>query len=191
YLNEYENYIAFKAIPYLGEHTVAVEREKAETLADQQLAYTEQDTPFKTALFTKQLFQILFSPGTAFLLLLGFCYKYIFDRENRTFDCFKINSLSNTAIYLGYLIPLLMVVLSYIVIICVVSLLPPLITGNLNTIYYPVEVALNSETILVPIWKWLVFIPIGWGIFSAMLLLLFTCLIKQQAKLGLLFSLIS
>ncbi|MEK4385643.1 hypothetical protein MKZ25_07500 [Solibacillus sp. FSL W7-1464] len=191
YLNEYENYIAFKAIPYLGEHTVAVEREKAETLADHQLAYTEQDTPFKTALFTKQLFQILFSPVTAFLLLLVFCYKYIFDRENRTFDFFKINSLSNTAIYLGYLIPLLMVVLSYIVIICVVSLLPPLITGNLNTIYYPVEVALNSETILVPIWKWLVFIPIGWGIFSAMLLLLFTCLIKQQAKLGLLFSLIS
>lgn len=191
YLNEYENYIAFKAIPYLGEHTVTVEKEKAEALIDHQLAYTEQNTPFKTALFTKQLFQVLFSPITAFLLLLVFCYKYIFDRENRTFDFFKINSLSSTAIYFGYLIPLLMVVLCYIALACVVSLLPPLITGNLNTIYYPVEVAVNSEIILVPIWKWLVFIPIGWGIFSAILLLLFTCLIKQQAKLGLLFSLIS
>ncbi|MEK5080116.1 hypothetical protein MKX73_14395 [Solibacillus sp. FSL W7-1436] len=191
YLNEYENYIAFKAIPYLGEHTVEVEREKAEALFDHQLGYTEQNTPFKTALFTKQLFHILFSPITAFLLLLAFCYQYMFDRENRTFDFFKINSLSSTAIYFGYLIPLLMVVLCYIALACAVSILPPLLTGNLNTIYYPVEVAMNSEIILVPIWKWLVFIPIGWGIFSALLLLLFTCLIKQQTRLGFLFALIS
>jgi len=191
FLNEYENYIAFKAIPYLGEHSVAVEKEKAEALIDHQLAYTEQNTPYKTALFTKQLFQILFSPVTAFLLLLVFSYKYIFDRENRTFDFFKMNSLSSTAIYFGYLIPLLLVVLCYIVIGCVLSFLPPLLSGNLNTIYYPVEVTVNSEVVLIPIWKWLVFIPIGWGIFSAILLLLFTCLIKQQAKLGLLFSLIS
>lgn len=191
FLNEYENYIAFKAIPYLGEHSVAVEKEKAEALIDHQLAYTEQNTPYKTALFTKQLFQILFSPVTAFLLLLVFSYKYMFDRENRTFDFFKMNSLSSTAIYFGYLMPLLLVELCYIVIGYVLSFLPPLLSGNLNTIYYPVEVTVNSEVVLIPIWKWLVFIPIGWGIFSAILLLLFTCLIKQQAKLGLLFSLIS
>ncbi|WP_339176130.1 hypothetical protein MKY51_06980 [Solibacillus sp. FSL R5-0691] len=191
FLNEYENYIAFKAIPYLGEHSVAVEKEKAEALIDHQLAYTEQNTPYKTALFTKQLFQILFSPVTAFLLLLVFSYKYMFDRENRTFDFFKMNSLSSTAIYFGYLMPLLLVELCYIVIGYVLSFLPPLLSGNLNTIYYPVEVTVNSEVVLIPIWKWLVFIPIGWGIFSTILLLLFTCLIKQQAKLGLLFSLIS
>ncbi|MEK5184845.1 hypothetical protein [Solibacillus sp. FSL W7-1324] len=191
FLNEYENYIAFKAIPYLGEHSVAVEKEKAEALIDHQLAYTEQNTPYKTALFTKQLFQILFSPVTAFLLLLVFSYKYMFDRENRTFDFFKMNSLSSTAIYFGYLMPLLLVELCYTVIGYVLSFLPPLLSGNLNTIYYPVEVTVNSEVVLIPIWKWLVFIPIGWGIFSAILLLLFTCLIKQQAKLGLLFSLIS
>ncbi|WP_339198981.1 hypothetical protein MKY27_07130 [Solibacillus sp. FSL R5-0449] len=191
FLNEYENYIAFKAIPYLGEQSVTVEKEKAEALIDHQLAYTEQNTPYKTALFTKQLFQILFSPVTAFLLLLVFSYKYMFDRENRTFDFFKMNSLSSTAIYFGYLMPLLLVELCYIVIGYVLSFLPPLLSGNLNTIYYPVEVTVNSEVVLIPIWKWLVFIPIGWGIFCAILLLLFTCLIKQQVKLGLLFSLIS
>lgn len=191
YLKEYETYTSFKAIPYLGNHTVKVEKEKADALIDHHLPFTEENTPFKTALFTKQLFQILFSPVTAFLLIFVFCYKYMFDRENRTFDFFKINSLSNTSIYYGYLIPLLMVVFFYIFIVCFLAILPPLITGNINTIYYPLEVAVNSEIILVPVWKWLVFIPIGWGIFSSILLLLFICLIKQQAKLGLLFSLIS
>lgn len=191
YLNEYENYTAFKAIPYLGNHTVKVEKEKAEALIEHHLPLTEEITPFKTALFTKQLFQSFFSPVTAFLLLFVFCYKYMFDRENRTFDFFKINSLSNTAIYYGYLIPLLMVVFFYVVIACILSILPPLITGNINTIYYPLEVAVNSEIVLVPVWKWLIFIPVGWGIFVSILLLLFICLIKQEAKLGLLFTLIS
>ncbi|MGN7476293.1 hypothetical protein ACTHOQ_00445 [Solibacillus silvestris] len=191
YLNEYEKYTTFKSIPYLGENAVKVEQSKAEALLDHNLSYSEQITPFKTALFTKQLFQILFSPITAFLILLIFCYKYLADKENRTFDFFQINSLSNKAIYYGYLIPLLMVVLVYIFIACFLSLLPTLLTGNINTIFYPIEVAVSSEIVLVPVWKWLVFIPIGWGIFISVLLVLIICLFKQQATLGLLFALVS
>lgn len=190
YINEYEKFTTFVSIPYLDKNTLKVEKHKAEELIQHNLSYSEQITPFNTALFTKQLFHLLFSPITAFLILLIFNYKYIYDRENRIFDFFKMNSLSNVAIYYGYLIPLLMVVLFYIFIACFLSLLPPLITGNINTIFYPLELSVNSEVILVPVWKWLVFIPIGWGIFISFLLLLLICLFKQQATLGLLFSLI-
>ncbi len=191
YLNEYEKYTTFKPIPYLSKNTVKVERLKAEALLEHNLSYSEQITPFKTALFTKQLFQILFSPITAFLILLIFCYRYMSDKENRIFDFFKMNSLSNGAIYYGYFVPLLRIVFLYIFSVCFLSLLPPLLTGNINTIFYPLEIAVNSEIILVPVWKWLVFIPIGWGIFITILLLIMICLFKLHASLGILFSLIS
>jgi hypothetical protein len=191
YLKEYEKFITFVPIPYLSKNTVNIEKHKAEALLEHNLSFSEQITPYKTALFTKQLFQLLFNPITAFLMLLIFCYKYISDRENRTFDFFKINSLSNGAIYYGYIVPLILIVLLYIFIACFLALLPPLLTGNINTIFYPLEVAVNTEITLVPVWKWLVFIPIGWGIFISLLLLLIICLFKQQATLGLLLSLIS
>lgn len=191
YIKQYRKYITYKPIPYLNENALKDEELKAQVLKEHQLSYSEQLTPYKTALFTKQLLQILFSPITAFLLLLMFCYRYISDKEKRTFDFFKINSLSNLAIYYGYLIPLLLNVLLYIFIVAFVSFLPPLLTGNLDTIFYPLEVAVNNEIILVPVWKWLVFVPIGWGIFMTLLLLLLTCLFKQRATLGTLFTFIS
>lgn len=192
YVNEYEKYTtAVNFIPYLNQNLLKVEKLKAEKLLEHNLPYSEQITPFKTALFTKQLLQILFSPITAFLILLIFCFKYVSDKENRTFDFFKMNSLSNGAIYYGYLVPLLRIIFLYIFIACFLSLLPPLLTGNITTIFYPLEVAVDSEIILVPVWKWLVFIPIGWGIFISILLLFMICLFKQHANLGVLFSLIS
>ena len=192
YIKEYDKYTAaVNSIPYLNKNILKVEKLKAEKLLEHNLSYSEQITPFKTALFTKQLFQILFSPITAFLILLIFCYKYVSDKENRTFDFLKMNSLSNGAIYYGYLVPLLRIIFIYIFIACFLSLLPPLLTGNINTIFYPMELAVNSDIILVPVWKWLIFIPIGWGIFISILLLLMICLFKQHANLGLLFSLIS
>ncbi|WP_339216100.1 hypothetical protein [Solibacillus sp. FSL W8-0372] len=192
YINEYETYTATtKFIPYLNQDTLKLERLMAEHLLEYDLPYTEQITPYKTTLFTKQLFQIFFSPITIFMLLLVFCFKYMADKEKRLFDFFKINSLSNTSIYYGYLVPLLSIVFMYILIASILSFLPPLLTGNVNTIFYPLEVAVGSEMILVPVWKWLVFIPIGWGIFISFLLLITICLFKQQANLGVLFSIIS
>lgn len=191
YIIEYQNYETLVSIPYNNKTALKVEQHKAEELMKYNLSYTEQKTPFKSALFTKQLFQLLFSPITALLFLLIFCYKYLSDKENRTFDFFTVNSLSHVSIYYGYLIPLLTVVMLYIIIASFLSLLPPLITGNIKTIYYPIEVGVGSEIMMVPVWKWLVFLPIGWGIFISLLLLLSICLFKQRATLGLLFSLIS
>lgn len=191
YINEYEKYITVKPIPYLNGSLLKVDERKAQMLLEKHLAYSEQITPFKTALFSKQLMQIFFSPITIFFLLLIFCYRYMTDRENRIFDFFKINSLSNGAIYYGYLAPLLLIVLFYTLLATFLSLLPPLLTGNINTIFYPMEIAVNSEIVLVPVWKWLVFLPIGWGIFIGLLLLLLICLFKQRATLGVLFSVIS
>lgn len=191
YINEYEKFIMFQPITYLNNSVLTVEKKKAEEMIKQDLSYSEQLTPFKTALFTKQLFQILFSPIAAFLILLIFCYTYISDRENRIFEFFKMNSLSNRAINYGYFVPLILMTVIYIFIACLLSLLPTLLTGNIKTLFYPLEVAVNTEIILVPVWKWLVFIPLGWGIFVSILLLLMVCLFKQRATLGLLFSLIS
>lgn len=191
YIKEYEKYIAVKPIPYLNESLLKVEERKAQALFEHRLAYSEQITPFNTALFTKQLMQILFSPVMAFLLLLIFCYKYMFDRENRIFDFFKMNSLSNGAIYYGYLIPLVLAVILYITVATVLTLIPPFLAGNINTIFYPIEVAVNTEIILVPVWKYLVFVPIGWGILMSLLLLLLICLFKQRATLGVLIPVIS
>lgn len=191
YINAYQEYVNLGSIPYNNQNVIDTEQYKVEELLEHDLTYTEQINPFKTALFTKQLFQILFSPMTLFLFILIFCYKYQADREGRTFDFFKVNSLSHVSIYYGYLIPLLMAVLLYIIISCFLSLLPPLITGNINTIYYPIEVTAGSEIIMVPTWKWLIFIPIGWGISITLLYLVAICLFKQRAPLGLLFLFIS
>ena len=192
FINEYEKYITLKHhIPYLNVNQLKEEARKAEHLLYYDLSYTEQITPSKTTLLSKQLFQILFSPITAFLLLLIFCYSYISDRENRTFDFFKMNSLSSVAIYYGYLIPILLIVLSYTFLAIFLSLLPPLLTGNIHTVFYPIEVAVNSENVLVPVWKWLLFIPIGWSVFIAFLLLMLISLFKHRASLGVLFAVIS
>lgn len=191
YINAYVKYIAVKPIPYLNESQLKVEERKVQALLEHGLAYSEQMTPHNTALFTKQLVQILLSPITAFLLLLIFCYNYLFDRENRIFDFFKMNSLSNVAIYYGYLMPLMLMVILYIVLATFSSLMPPLLTGNINTIFYPIEVAVNTEIMLVPVWKFLVFVPIGWGIFMSLLTLLLICLFKQRATLGVLVAGIS
>lgn len=191
YIKEYEKYIAVKPIPYLNESQLKVEERKAQALLEHRLAYSEQIAPFHTALFTKQLMQILFSPITAFLLLLIFCYKYMSDRENRIFDFFKMNALSNGAIYYGYLTPLVLAVILYTVVATVITLIPPLFTGNIDTIFYPIEVAVHTEIILLPVWKYLMFVPIGWGIFMSLLLLLLICLFKQRTPLGVLVTVVS
>ncbi|WP_042477321.1 hypothetical protein [Bacillus ndiopicus] len=191
YLNEYEQFEGFDSIPYNNKNLLEIERRKAEKLIEYGLSYTEQTTPYNTALFTKQLFQLLFSPVTAFLFLLIFCYKYLSDRENRLFDFFKINSLSSAATYYGYLIPFLLTIVIYIVIASSLSLLPALITGNINTIHYPIEVTVGSTLVMVPVWKWLVFLPISWGIFITLLLILATCLLKQRSSLGMTSAMIS
>ena len=191
FVKEYQKYVTLKPIPYLNESSLQLEALKAQALLSDDLSYTEQVTPYYTALYTKQLFQIFFNPITAFLFVLIFGYHYVANRENRLFDFFKMNSLSNRAIYYGYLIPLLLVVLLYIVLVCVLSLLPPLLTGNIHTIFYPLEVAVHTDLQLVPVWKWLVYIPIGWGIFMTMLVLCSICLFKLRASLSVLFTIIS
>ena len=191
FVKEYQNYVTLKPVPYLNESSLQLEALKAQALLSNDLSYTEQITPYNTALYTKQLFQIFFNPLTAFLFVLIFGYHYVANREIRLFDFFKMNSLSNRAIYYGYLIPLLLVVLLYILLVCVLSLLPPLLTGNIHTIFYPLEVAVHTDLQLVPVWKWLVFIPIGWGIFVTMLVLCSVCLYKLRASLSVLFTIIS
>ncbi len=190
YIKEYRAYEDLKLGSYNNKSLLVIEQQKAEKLAEHDLSYTEQQTPFKTALFTKQLFQIFFSPMMAFLILLIFSYKYISDEENRTFDFLKVNSLSNTSIYYGYLTPFILFVLLYIVLASFLSLLPILLTRNLNTIHYPIEMIVDSETMMVPVWKWLFFLPISWGIFVSLLLVLAICLFKLRISRGILFSVI-
>ncbi|WP_342559334.1 hypothetical protein [Metasolibacillus sp. FSL K6-0083] len=191
YINEYEKYIHLDSIPYNNKNLLEIEQRKAEKLIEHGLPYTEQMTPFNTALFTKQLFQLLFSPVTALLFLLIFCYKYLFDRENRLFDFFKMNSLSSTVAHYSYLIPFLLAMIMYIVVAGALSLLPPLIMGNINTLYYPIEVAVGTSIIMVPVWKWLVFLPISWSFFVVLLLILAICLLKQRVSLGMTLAFIS
>ena len=190
YIKEYRAYEDSNLGSYNNKKILAIEQQKAEKLAEHDLSYTEQQTPFKTALFTKQLFQLFFSPMMAFLFLLIFSYKYLSDEENRTFDFFKVNSLSNTAIYYGYLTPFILIVPLYIVLASFLSLLPTLLTGNLNTIHYPIEMIVDSETMMVPVWKWLLFLPISWSIFVSLLLVLAICLFKLRISRGVLFSMI-
>lgn len=191
YLKAYSEYESYDFINYINPKLLDVERQKAATLAKQELPFTEQDTPFNTALYSKQLFQLLFSPFTAFLFLLIFIYKTISDEQNRTFEFFKVNSLSNTAVYYGYLMSFLMLVLVYTILAGFLSLLPPLLTGNLDTIYYPIEVIIGAETLMVPVWKWLLFLPIGWGIFVLFMLVIAICLFKQRLSFSILLAIIA
>ncbi|QTD40023.1 hypothetical protein [Sporosarcina sp. Te-1] len=190
YIQEYREYNNYGFINYNNDSLLQVEKNKVKILMNQDLPYTEQKTPYKTALFTKQVFHLLFSPITAFLFLLIFSYKYLADKQNRIFDFLKIKSLSNTAIYYGYLFPFLLLILGYIVLVSILSLFPPMLTGNINTIQYPIEIFVGAETILVPVWKWLLYLPIGWGIFVSLLLVLVLCLFKLRSSLGTVFVIV-
>ncbi|MBD7984082.1 hypothetical protein H9649_05780 [Sporosarcina sp. Sa2YVA2] len=191
YIKEYRVYESYISIPYQNKDVLHIEQRKAEILKKYNLSYTEQETPYNTALFTKKLLQLLFSPITAFLFLLIFIYKYKSDEQNRIFDFLKVKSLSNPAIYYGYLIPFLLIVVGYIILASFLSFLPPLVTGNLNTIHYPIEVVVGADTLMVPVWKWLLYIPIGWGIFVSLLLVSAICLFKQRFSMGMLLTIIA
>ena len=191
YLKAYSEYESYDFISYINPQVLKVEQQKAAALSKQGLPFTEQETPFNTALFSKQLFQLLFSPFTAFLFFLIFIYKIISDEQNRTFEFFKVNSLSNTAIYYGYLIPFLMLVIVYTILAAFFTLLPPLLTGNLETIHYPIDMLINTETVMVPVWKWLLFLPIGWAIFVALMLTIAICLFKQRLSFSVLLAIIA
>lgn len=191
YLKAYSEYESYDFISYINPQVLKVEQQKAAALSKQGLPFTEQETPFNTALFSKQLFQLLFSPFTAFLFFLIFIYKIISDEQNRTFEFFKVNSLSNTAIYYGYLIPFLMLAIVYTILAGFFSLLPPLLTGNLETIHYPIDMLIGTETVMVPLWKWLLFLPIGWAIFVALMLTIAICLFKQRLSFSVLLAIIA
>ena len=62
YIKEYRVYETYISIPYQNKDVLNIEQEKMEILEKHNLPYTEQKTPYNTALFTKQLFQLLFSP---------------------------------------------------------------------------------------------------------------------------------
>ncbi|MCG3087600.1 cytochrome b/b6 domain-containing protein [Sporosarcina cyprini] len=188
YLKEYEEYVNYNFINYNNVSILQVEQKKVEILKDKELPFTEQKTPSTTALFAKQVFFLLFSPITAFLFLLIFSYKYVADKQNRIFDFLKIHSLSNTTIYYGYLFPFLLIILGYIAVASILSLLPALLTGNIDTIHFPIEVINGAETILVPVWKWLLYLPIAWGIFVSLLAVLALCLFKMRFPLGAVFA---
>ncbi|WOV87188.1 hypothetical protein QWT69_15210 [Sporosarcina oncorhynchi] len=188
YIDEYKDYKKYNIIEYYNYDILEIERKKAEALFKHQLSFTEQKNPYKTALFSKQLFQFLFNPITAFLFFLIFSYKYRADEENGTFDFFKVNSLSNPAVYYGYLVSIYMYLLVYIFIATTLSMLPPILTGNLKTIYYPIEVIVGAETLMVPVWKWLIFLPLGWGIFVSLLLLMAAVFFKQKLPVGILMA---
>lgn len=186
YIKEYKEFKRFNFIEYQSEDLLEIEQKKAEVLSEHNLPYTEQETPYKTALFTKKLFQFLFNPITAFLFFLLFIYKYRTDEENRTFDFFRMNSLSNPAVYYGYLASFFIWTVGYILIASLFSLLPPLLTGNLSTVYYPIEVIVGSNTEMVPVWKWLLFLPIGWGLFVFLLLTIAAVFFKKKFPVGVL-----
>lgn len=191
YIKEYRVYENYISIPYQNKDILNSEQVKMEILDRHNLPYTEQKNPSNTALFTKQIFQLLFSPITAFLFLLIFIYKYKSDEQNRIFDFLKVKSLSNPAIYYGYLTPFLFIVVTYILIVSCLSFLPSLVTGNLNTIHYPIEVVVGADTLMVPVWKWLLYIPVGWGIFVSLLLVSAICLFKQRFNMGTLLTIIA
>lgn len=190
YLKEYSRYENYDFINYINVKLLEVEQQKAATLSRHDLPYTEQKNPFNTALFSKQLFQLLFSPFTAFLFVLVFSYKTISDEQNRTFEFFKVNSLSNTAVYFGYLMPFLILVLGFTILAGFLSFLPPMLAGNLNMIHYPIEVVIGTETLMVPVWKWLLFLPIGWGIFVSLILVFALCLFKLRLSFSVLIGII-
>lgn len=189
YLQEYHGYTELVPIPYLSLDT-SKETTKAQDLIARDLSYIEEKTPYDSALYSKQVLEILLNPITLFLLLLIFMYRYTYDRENRSFDFFKLNSLSNRAIYFGYLIPMLLVVGLYVTWAVLISNLPVLFTGNLQTLHYPLEILVLSQSVWVPVWKWLVFIPLGWTLLMTMLLLVMTYLIKQRVTMGVLLALL-
>ncbi|QTD42774.1 ABC transporter permease [Sporosarcina sp. Te-1] len=186
YIDEYMDYRNYKFIPYENEDLLEIERGKARSLVAHSLPFTEQETPFQTALFTKQLSLLLFNPLTALLFLLIFSYKYSTDAQNRTFDFLKMNSLASPSIYYGYVISFLLFMISYVLFSVILAFLPPLVTGNLNTVFYPVEVVVGGETKMVPVWKWLLFLPIGWGMLVSLLLIAASWLCKQRVSLGVL-----
>lgn len=191
YLKEYNLYENYDFINYNNTKLLEVEHLKAATLQRHDLTYTEQETPYNTTLFSKQLFQIVFSPFTAFLFLLIFIYKLISDDQNRIFEFFKVNSLSNITVYFGYLMPFVILLLKYTILASFLSLLPPIVTGNLDMIHYPIEVVIGTDTLLVPVWKWLLYLPIGWGIFVSLMLVFAICLFKYRISFSFLIAIIT
>ncbi|MBD7985520.1 hypothetical protein H9649_13065 [Sporosarcina sp. Sa2YVA2] len=185
YIEEYQTYTEHSDVIVHSRNNFFDPLDKIELLEKHQLPYLEEKTPWNTSLFTKQLFQIFFSPVIAFLFLLLFIYKYISDRDNQTFEFLKLNSLSPTSIYYGYLIPFIIMIVGYAFFAALLSFLPVLLTGNINTIHYPIDVNLIGESNLVYVWKWLIYMPIGWSIFVSILLVFLMALLRMRLSMGL------
>lgn len=189
YIEEYQTYTDHSGFVIHSSNNFFKPLNKINLLEKHQLPYLEEKNPWNTSLFTKQLFQIFFSPITAFLFILLFIYKYISDRDNRTFDFLKLNSLSPTSIYYGYLVPFIIMIVGYVFFAALISILPVLLAGNINTIHYPIDLNMAGESNLVSVWKWLIYMPIGWSIFVALLLVVLMALLRMRLSMGLTFTL--
>ncbi|WP_342526103.1 hypothetical protein MKY84_11285 [Chryseomicrobium sp. FSL W7-1435] len=184
FYKEYKSFTDLKTIYYLGQSDGFLEKEKALILHDNELGHLEETTPYDSALFTNRIFELLFNPLTVFFFLLIFSYRYINDRENRTFDFLKLQSLSNKSIYFGYFLLLVGSVLLYAVMVITLAFLPVILSGSWESINYPVEVLQGTEVVFIPVWKWLLYRPLGWLIFMTLSLLFFTFFVKQQAAIS-------
>lgn len=184
FYDEYTKFIELKPIFYMGRSDEYHEKNKAIFLLENELPYLEEKTPYNSALFTKQVFEILFNPITLFLFLVIFSYLYTSDRENRIVDFLKLQSLSSRSIYSSYLLLLFGSVMLYVIIGVLLASAPVLLSGNWESIHYPVEVLRGTELVFIPVWKLLLFKPLSWLIFMTLVLLLFTSFMKQKASVG-------
>lgn len=185
FYDEYMKFVDLKPIFYLGQGEKFIEKEKAILLKKHNLPYMEEKNPYESALFTKQLIEIFFHPIIALLFLIIFCFRYINDRKNKVFNFFQLQSLSKSSIYLGYFMLLVGSILAYIITVSFLSILPVLLEGNWESFNYPVEILKGTEIVFIPIWKWLLYIPIGWLLFMMFSLVVFFFFVRLNYSLTL------
>ncbi|WP_143544277.1 hypothetical protein [Salinicoccus kekensis] len=191
YVNEYETYDRYEGyIQIESMDQLAVQKEKAEIINAHGIEYIEEEMPYNSSLFALQIMNLFLNPITLLFLLLIVNFKFTSDQRNKIFEWMQLNSVSKKNISFSFLGAFVLTTIMYALIIMVVSLLPMIITGNFQTIHYPVELFTNDGTSFIAAWKLLLYIPIGWMVFAIMILYINVIFIKitQSASFAFILS---
>lgn len=156
------------------------ERAKATYMQTHQLPYLEEISPTNSALFHSQLAELIFTPFTAFMLLLLFVLPLFIDIDNQQLEWFASLPKSNHQFLTKYFVHLLMA-MAVIVIMFSISILPLAFKQQLDTFIYPVLTSIGEQVRAVPIWQWLL-LRIGAFVIVVLLMYLILLLMIRWLK---------
>lgn len=136
--------------------------ERAVMIEEHNLVFMEEYRPHSSSLISIELFEIFLSPTTLVIFVLITFYITTVDERNRVNEWMRVQSLSMYQIIAGQLLSFITLLLIYFVMAVFISALPFLLTGNFNTVNYPVSLFVLGEYHVISAWKYLIYGWLGW-----------------------------